>query len=265
MGKLGNSLPTYEHVLFKSSNLELCVVQIKYPPVQRFSDEQYLTGIKEALAEDYPLTSEERGINILVTPQGVNPAPGAVVHRFNSIDFRWSVVLTSESIALETREYTDFEELSARFDKLVRHVAKYFCPHYQLRLGIRYINEFRHHDGDTYEVWHRLLNKELVSSATQTVVGGRVEQTINEVRIRRDDGILLVRHGFLNGTTVLPILHHPAKNGPFYLLDLDYYDETSIEFEESAPTEKIRDYNDVLYRVFRWSIGEGELYQQLRG
>jgi len=187
------------------------------------------------------------------------------VHRFNSIDFRWSVVLTSESIALETREYTDFEELSARFDKLVRHVAKYFCPHYQLRLGIRYINEFRHHDGDTYEVWHRLLNRDLVSSATQTVVGGRVEQTINEVRIRRDDGILLVRHGFLNGTTVLPTLHHPAKNGPFYLLDLDYYDETSTEFEESAPTEKIRGYNDVLYRVFRWSIGEGELYQQLRG
>jgi len=263
--KLGNSLPTYEHVLFKSSNLELCVVQIKYPPVQRFSDEQYLTGIKEALAEDYPLTSDERGINILVTPQGVNPALGAIVHRFNSIDLQWSVVLTNESIALETREYTDFEELSARFDKLVRNVAKHFCPHYQLRLGIRYINEFRRHNGDTYEVWHHLVKKDLVNSSTQTVIGGRIEQTINEVRIRRDDGILLIRHGFLNGTTVLPTLHHPAKTGPFYLLDLDYYDEALSKFEESTPLDKIRSYNDVLYRVFRWFIGEGELYQQLRG
>jgi hypothetical protein len=28
---------------------------------------------------------------------------------------------------------------------------------------------------------------------------------------------------------------------------------------------KMQRYNDILYRVFRWSIGEGELYRYLRG
>jgi hypothetical protein len=57
MNRTETILPEYERVLFRNSALELCLVQLRYPPVPRFSEEKFLLGIKEALAEEYPLIS----------------------------------------------------------------------------------------------------------------------------------------------------------------------------------------------------------------
>ena len=265
MNQVEEMLPYYERVLFKHSALELCLVQLKYPPIPRFSEEKFLTGIKEALAEEYPLISVEQGMNIVIGLQGVGQSPGSNMLRFNSIDSLWSVVLTNETVALETREYTSISEFSRRFTDILQIVATHFRPRHQLRIGLRYINEFRHPTGDDYNVWSKWLNPELLAVRINTMLGGSIEQTIGEIRTRRDDGTVLLRHGFLRGTTVMPTLAHPAKVGAFYLLDLDYYDETAAKFSVSTPAERVIRYNDFLYRVFRWSIGEGELYQYLRG
>lgn len=265
MYRNNDMLPHYEQVIFNNSCLELCLVQVKFPAIQRFSEENYMVGIKEALAEEYPLVTTEQGINVVVTPQGVNQVPGATLLRFTSIDSRWSVILSNEFVSLETREYTHFEEFRTRFSTILGQIATHLHPRHQLRVGLRYVNEFRHPDGESYETWRRLLNDELLGLSSGNVLDGKVEQSIGEVLIRRNDGLLLVRHGFLKGTTITPTSAHPAKTGSFYLLDLDYYDERPIKFEVETPIKQISHYNDFLYRVFRWSIGEGELYQAMRG
>jgi uncharacterized protein (TIGR04255 family) len=265
MYKSDTLLPDYEQIIFNNSYLELCLVQVKYPTIQRFSEESYMVGIKEALAQEYPLMSTEQGMNIVITPQGVSQSVGTSLLRFTSIDSRWSVILSSDFVSLETREYTHFEELKKRFSIVLHHINTHLKPYHQLRIGLRYINEFRYLDTESYEIWRQLLNNELLGLGASNVLGGRVEQSIGEVLIRRDDGQVLVRHGFLQGTTITPISTKPAKVGPFYLLDLDYYDEKPINFDVTTPIEQISSYNDFLYRVFRWAIGEGELYQKMRG
>lgn len=265
MEKARELLPEYEQIVFKKTFLELCLVQVKYPPIQRFSDEKYMADIKEAITEEYPLVSTEQGLNIVITPQGVNQAPGANQLRFTSIDSNWSVVLSSEVVSLEAREYTHFDELSTRFNKVLGYIAKYFHPRYQLRLGLRYINEFRHSNEDSYDTWRRLLNPELLGLTAGSILDGKVEQTIAESLTRRNDGRILIRHGFLNGTTVTPTTMHSAKTGPFYLLDLDYYDEMAVKFDVEMPVERIKGYNNFLYRIFRWSIGDSDLYQLMKG
>lgn len=265
MSKAGELLPTYEEVIFNNAALELCLSQVKYPPVQRFTDDHYMLGIREALAGEYPLVSAEQGMNIVITPQGVNQTPGASMLRFTSIDSRWSVVLANDFVTLETRHYTTFNELSTRFANVLRSVATHFHLRHQLRFGLRYINEFRHPQGASYEAWTHLLNHGLLGLGARGVLGGRVEQSIGEVLTRRDDGHLLVRHGFLKGSTILPTPTHPAKTGPFYLLDLDYYDENPVKFDVEISIERMVRYHEFIHRVFRWSIGDGELYQYLRG
>jgi uncharacterized protein (TIGR04255 family) len=257
--------PEYERVLFKNAALELCLVQLRYPPIPRFSEEKFLLGIKEALAEEYPLISTEQGMNIVIGLQGISQAPGSNMLRFNTIDSLWSVVLTSETVSLETREYTGISEFARRWTDILRIVATHFQPRHQLRIGLRYVNEFRYPSCDSYDTWRKLLNPALLNLDINSVLGGDIEQTIGEVRTRRDDGIVLLRHGFLKGTTVIPTPKHPAKIGAFYLLDLDYYDETATNFSVTAPAERIERYNDFLYRIFRWSIGQSELYEYLRG
>ncbi len=258
-------LPHYDHVLFNNSDLALCLVQLKYPPIPRFSDDKYLTNIKEAFLEEYPLMSIEQGMNLLISLQGVSQTPGSNMWRFSSVDSQWSVVLTNETVSLETREYTSISEFTERFTDVLHIIATHFRPRHQLRIGLRYINEFRYPSADNYNAWRDLLNKNLLNLGLQDVLSGKVEQTIGEVRVHRDDGSVLLRHGFLNGTTVLPTSTHPAKSGAFYLLDLDYFNETPVKFSVNAPAERLIRYNDFLYRIFRWSIGESDLYQHLRG
>jgi uncharacterized protein (TIGR04255 family) len=258
-------LPNYDSVLFKNPALELSLVQLKYPPIPRFTEENFLIGIQEALAEEYPLVSIEQGMNIVISLQGIGQSPGSNMLRFSTLDSLWSVVLTNETVSLETREYTSINEFAKRWTDILAIVATHLQPRHQLRIGLRYINEFRHPAGDNYGAWSQWLNLELVGANLNNIFGGSIEQTIGEIRTHREDGMVLLRHGFLKGTTVIPTLSHPAKAGPFYLLDLDYYDETAIKFNASSSADCVIRYNDFLYRIFRWAIGEGELYQYVRG
>ena len=152
MESIDELLPMYDQVIFNNSCLESCLAQLNYPPVQRFQDDTYMLGIREALATEYPLVTTEQAMNIVVSPQGViGHTPGASMLRFTSIDSRWSVVLSSESISLETREYSNVTEFSTRFAGLLGHIYTHFNPRHQLRFGLRYINEFRHPKGDRYK------------------------------------------------------------------------------------------------------------------
>ncbi len=259
------SLPTYGKEVFDAAALELAIVQIKYPPLPHFGENTYMAGIREALLEEYPLPTTEQAMNLIVTPQGVSQAGGATLLRFTSIDHAWSVILGSDLATVESREYSTINEFAVRFKQLLSLVDVHFRPRYQLRLGLRYVNEFRHTQGHQYETWRRLLNPQLLGLGAQPWLDGTIEQTIGEIKMRRSDGTVLIRHGFLNGTTVSPVPERAAKTGPFYLLDLDYFDEKTRKFSVDWPAERVLSYNQFLYDVFRWSIGDGELYKRLRG
>ena len=265
MDKADELLPNYDQVIFSNAFIALSLAQLKYPPIQRFTDEQYMVGLREALAIEYPLVSTEQGVNIVISPEGVKPSPGASMLRFTSIDSSWSVVLSSEFVSLEARNYTNIKDMAERFTSILQHVETHFRPRHQLRFGLRYVNEFRHPRGDNYKTWSNFLNPELLGLGVHNVLGGNVEQTIGEILTQRDDGHVLIRHGFLKGSTIVPTPMHPIKSGPFYLLDLDYYDETPVKFEIDEPIKRMVRYNDSLYQIFRWAIGDGELFHFLKG
>lgn len=264
MSEVRAELPTYERISFPASAIELCVAQLRYPRVPRFLDEKFVEPITEALASDYPLFGKQKSImQVTVTANGVNQTLGTV-YRFTSIDRTWAVMLADEFVGLETYNFNSIDELSERFMAIIGHVETHFKPRFHIRFGLRFVNEFRLADGGSYATWRRALNPELLGIGAKNVIGGVVEQTIGEMRTRREDGVLLLRHGFLEGTTVQPIEGRPPKSGPFYLLDLDYYDESAGPFGQDID-RRIAAYNEVMYRIFRWSIGDGELYEQLRG
>ena len=260
-----DQLPSYDRVVLPAPPLEMCLVQVKYPPLARFAEPGYLNALKEALGEEYPLASVEQTVSLVVTPQGITPTSGEFL-RFTSIDYSWSIVLSPEAVALENRRYSAIDEFAARFEMILRLIATHLHPRYQLRFGLRYINELRHPRGTTYEGWRLLLghNPALLGLGARNMLGGTIEQTIGELRTRRSDGTLLLRHGFLQGTTVSPMGGAQPKTGPFYLLDLDYSDEAAVVFDP-AQQERMRSYNAFLYRIFRWCVGEDELYGFLGG
>jgi uncharacterized protein (TIGR04255 family) len=106
-------------------------------------------------------------------------------------------VLTNETVSLETRGYSSITEFARRWTGILGIVATHFQPRHQLRIGLRYINEFRHPAGDNYGAWSQWLKSDLVDSNLNTMFGGDIEQTIGEIRTGREDGMMLLRHGFL--------------------------------------------------------------------
>src|SRR5260370_13690343 len=88
-------LPIYDQMIFNNSCLELCLVQLKYPPIQRFSDENFMVGIRQALAVEYPLVTTEQAMSVVISLQGIGQTPGSTMLRFTSIDSGRSVVLSN--------------------------------------------------------------------------------------------------------------------------------------------------------------------------
>ena len=92
---------------------------------------------------------------------------------------------------------------------------------------------------------------------------GTVEHMVQEVQARRADGTLAIRHGILTGRVVDPVQAQQEPDGKFYLLDMDYFDAQPQPLVIEGTTKQLRDYNDVMYRFFRWCLSE-TLYNHLK-
>ena len=261
---VGMVLPDYERLILQAAPIELGIVQVRFPPLTRFDDGAFLASLQAQLTVDYPMVTEGRAINLVMTPAGVQQTQGDRQLRFGSIDQSNTVLLTKDLVSLEMRNYTSIDDFAGRFAKVLEAVSTHLGVRHQLRFGLRYINEFRHPRGGSLAGWRELLNAAFSTPALDELLDGTAQQTLGESRIERPDGSLLIRYGFLTGTTVLPDSpSRQPKSGPFYLLDLDYFDERPQGFDLEAPILAMRQYNNVMYRVFRWAVGEGELFQYL--
>jgi len=260
-----DQLPHYDRVLFRKAPLELCLAQVRFPPLARFVHSEYIDAFREAVEDDYPVFARGQAMSVTLGPQGITSAGAGEVLRFTSIDSQWSIALMSESVALEARQYSTIDEFSERFVSILQRLSDHLRPGIQTRFGLRYVNEIRlHPEGDTYDGWRKLLNPELLGIGANNILGGTVEQTVGEIRTRRDNGVVLLRHGFLDGTTVASLGRAQPKTGPFYLIDIDHYDETTTRFSLDLE-ERLMAYHDFIYRVFSWCVGRDTLHNMLQG
>jgi uncharacterized protein (TIGR04255 family) len=248
-----------------NSQLRLVLAQAQFPPVTRLDER--VQDLRESLRRSFPLFSEERVHNIVISDAQATTTEGNKVFRFSSIDRTWSAVVTEGSVALETRKYEGIADFSARADEVWRTINRIVDPQYQVRLGFRFINEFRYEGGSEYSTWRRLLNPGLLGFDAEEAIGGSVRQSVSEVILDRKDGQLIMRRGFLRGTTVPPLPGNAPPTDAFFLLDLDYVHAEPMGFN-SAPSQMLTTDNSLLYRIFRWAIddrGELELYHFLKG
>jgi uncharacterized protein (TIGR04255 family) len=247
-------LPEVERVLFKNPPLRLVVGQVRFPLLFRFSEGSFVAPFQEALAADYPVVSREQALSFQVTSGKGVQSSGETLLRFSSRGGEWSVVLGEGALTLEVRGYSAVEEFSARFRKVLSSAKEKLLIKERSRLGLRYINEFRHEEGRTLADWAKLLNPALLGFAGSDLLEGTIEHMVQETQVRRPDGVLAIRHGLLVGGVVEPAPTSPVAGGRFYLLDMDYYDARQEPLDVERLGGTLRDYNDMMYRFFRWSL-----------
>lgn len=231
--------------LLKNNKLALVVGQIRFPKLPRFTEEPYTVGFQEAMRQSYPKATTGESMDLLLTANGVQKQDGAKQLRFTSMDDRFSVVLTAELVTLECRKYDiDIDEFSERFAWVAAQAKASFDLRHQVRIGLRYINEFRDPRRKTYADWRMCFTSQYVGWDPQSL-GGDVMNTIAEFTLRRpepDGGTFILRRGFLIGTTVLPLkVAPPIEPAEFYLFDMDYFDDAPQAYE-ADPRERFKRY-----------------------
>lgn len=256
-------LPAYDRVRFARSPLRLVVGQVRFPLLFRFNEKPFLAPFQEAIQPEYPRAAPEQQIALKVTPKGVEQG-GETLWRFSDRTGRWSVVLGEGALTLETREYTAIDDFTRRFEALLTAAVNHLGIGDRVRLGFRFVNEFRETGANKLSDWALLLNPAFVGFAGADLLEGAVEQAFSEIQSKRADGTVVLRHGLLTGTAVEPLpTEPPMVRGRFYLLDIDYFDEREGPLEVTSATAQLRTYNEKIYQLFRWSLDGGQLYARL--
>ncbi|SRR6266516_1059024 len=256
------NLPEYEWVRFKRTPLKMVIGQIRFTINPRFKLEGFTADFQEAVYSEYPKVSREQTVSYQLSPAGIGANPGDLVWRFSTRDNQWSVIVGEASISLETYQYLSMVDFLDRFKHILEIATETLDLKDRLRLGLRYINEIRYPQAESLAHWRSLLNPEFVGFDASKLLDGQVKHTLHEIQIERSDGTLAVRHGLLEGAVVVPLSQEVPKDKRFYLIDIDYYDVGEYDLDISATIERMRDYNDIIYRFFRWTLGK-KLYSFL--
>jgi uncharacterized protein (TIGR04255 family) len=249
-------LPEYEWVQLRKAPLRLVIGQMRFTIMPRFEQKAFIAGFQEAIRAQYPKVSREASVTYQLSPVGINPSPGETLWRFSSRDNQWAIVVGESAITLESRAYSSMSDFLDRFSKILQVANETLDITDRLRLGLRYINEIRYPHAENFAQWRSLFNPEFVGFEASSLLDGHVDHSLQEIQVNRPDGVLAIRHGLLNGAIVAPLPQEQPGRGQFYLLDLDYYNMTECELDISATVKQMQDYNDLMYRFFRWTLSE---------
>lgn len=254
-----------ERVVFERSPLVLAVCQVKFSPMLSVSNPTAVAPFQQVIMDQYPLASQQQEQNVKIHVEGnpdfnqasVQSSLGAIAWRFGDLEDTWTVVLTPEFLTLETRVYRDFSDFVDRMARLLGALDKTIHPTVGLRIGLRYVNEIRLSKNE----WRTAIRSDLLGTLAVPQFGDAVKQSFQHMQFVGPNGILVnMQHGlFPTGTIVDPRPDEVSPDGPFYLVDIDVYQEFkpgSLSMKPRAILDYVWQYHEVVSRLFRWSVTE---------
>jgi uncharacterized protein (TIGR04255 family) len=230
---------------YSASQLKLVLCQIRFPVLHRFEDPAFLAHIHDALRDRYPRPRQEQQLAVVVGPAGPAQTSGGTLWRYQDLAEEWSVVLQRDSAGLETTRYDQFEPFLERFMELLAVLIEVGVDVTE-RIGLRYVNELRHPEAYEPGDWRRLIEETLLGIVGGDQLEGTIDHAIQEIRLARDDGTFVLRHGYVG--------EKAAQGNPYYLLDLDYFEERAQSMQSSGIAGILAAYHEEISRVWEMSL-----------
>jgi uncharacterized protein (TIGR04255 family) len=242
------ALPDQPRRFYRANPLRLVVCQVRFPVIHRFDEPGALARFQDVLKDRYPRSAPEQQLAITVGPAGPISGPAATSFwRFQGIDDGWSVAVSRDFVSLETTAYERFEHLQVRLAEVLDATLALGVT-VRERLGLRYIDEIRHPDAKRPGDWRQLIEEKLLGMVGGEELGDDVIQALQEIRLREQDGTVTIRHGYLG--------EEATGAEPFYLLDVDYFDERSVPLVSAEVIEQVDSYHRTIHNLFETAITE---------
>lgn len=261
-GMSPGSIALAPRFILAEHHLAQVLCQIQFSPILRLREEDSAIPFQEEIRRRYPRYSRQGSIGFIVTPQGVQPQPeGPPLHRFDGSD-GFAITLGTDFVALETRAYEKFEDFVSRLIEVVSLVATIYEPPEMPRIGLRFVNELRLPVTDMWEEMRLAINPVLLGVGAASELDGVIEQLEQVVLVRSDgDQRMLIRHGLMphGGSTVqspLPVPDPAVLQQPYYLIDIDAFEQSEMAFNPSAVEDRVLRFNDDIRSFFAWAVPE---------
>src|ERR1700677_1240655 len=196
MPKVGSSAGPFAHeppekVQLDNAPLAKVLCQVRWPDLTQFK-QQFDTiaeSIGTNIATEYPFFNKRQEQNFIVGPTGISAAPGVVVYEWASADSRWHVHFGDTFITVETKRYTNKEDLVERLGRVITAVANNVDIPISNRIGYRYINCV-----NATENIESLIRAEVRGGEAVPVrSGAELIRTVTETLYRVDEDHLLAR------------------------------------------------------------------------
>lgn len=263
MRPTGN-IPIAPPFQLEGHRLAQVLCQIRFSPVLRIRQDDAVIAFQEAIRHTYPRYAKQQGMDLLITPAGVQQQPVPIAqHRFDDSGGIFTAILSPEFIALETSRYTDIDDFVGRIVALASVVEEHYAPDEIHRIGLRFINELRLTAPDPKAEMRAAIAPVLLGAPGSDELVDAVNGAQQLLELTGDSSRMLVRHGLHSqgGTTVLDPLalanqSAPELSRPFYLLDIDAFNESNARYSVEGIEATLREFNDDTRSFFAWSVLE---------
>jgi uncharacterized protein (TIGR04255 family) len=247
-----------ERRVYAHPPLTLALCQVRFAAKFGLNDPG-VAPFQEAIEGEYP--NPERQQEIAAIQLGspgslhdVQAQPPVLLWKFIDKTGDWTVTLTQDFVALETRAYADFDDFLDRLRRVLLALIGTVNPTVGRRIGLRYINEIR----SAERTWSDIIRADLLGVLMIDSFQSACDQAIQVLSLRAGEARINLQHGlFPTGTTVVPKPGMQAGVDPFYLLDVDMYQEfappQSLKMDASMISDYVANYHASVSELFRWA------------
>lgn len=228
-------LPAVPAAALRGGPLTQVITQVTFNPQSLLATAAGAVAVHEQVNERYPRYVAEQQAMITAGPAGVS-AQQAPQWRFVDLAGEQSVVLSGDSVALETTAYQSWSDNLDRLDSVLRAVSTVSAPRVRERLGLRYVNQVSPDDAGAFS---GRVSASLLGMAASTPWQGPLNAYLAQVSATDGPVHLGLRYGC-----------GPQVAGPNFVIDIDcsVTEAGTLDVEEMLAL--FTELNDLAWRCF---------------
>ena len=254
------TFPETERVIYRDNPLQQVICQLRFPTILRI-DTESPADFQEHVRHLFPGFRETHDDTIHQLPDAISqslpPDIASLISpksnprfQFVSKSGYWTIALTRDFVALDTRRYTRWEDFREFFKLALKSLKVVYSPPYFTRVGLRYRNVIdRKRIGLQNVEWRDLIEPFVLAQLAQSETMENVLEQQGKTLLQLNDSGDMVRMEYGQVTE-----KDGDPSNKLYLLDHDFY--TNSEMETKDVIGRLDDYNSHNRRLFRWCIRE---------
>lgn len=255
-----------EEITLDPAPLVRVLAQLRFPQVASIVHESYMAPFQERLRGVYPLLRVENNVEALLGPEGFVQQSTSKVWRLQDIDERWSVILASSFISLETTAYVSRDDFLNRFREVLDAFDAMAEPRpaavYE-RLGVRYVNMLTGEDA-TSKLQGYIRPEMYGPLAIDMRDGMEFLANTGMAHFKLDGPQMQARWAKLPPNAIA-IPDVQAVSEPSWMLDIDVFFDGQAPFDPAAVADSARHAATHAYRFFRWVMVEETFIDERKG